>query len=79
MPYPFNELPLAEPLIITCNYITGGRLWIDEGSILQFIGWITIPMMAGESDEKRIVTRLAMPIGVAKDLVADFKAMLNLQ
>jgi hypothetical protein len=78
MVYPLNELPLAEPLIVTCQYITGGRMWIDEGSILQFIGWVAIPMMGGESEEHRIVTRLAIPLGVAKQLVGEFRAMLNM-
>lgn len=57
--------PLTEPVIIACPYLTGMDV-VFEGPIARFVGWVEIPNLGGETTERRIQLRCAMPIDAVR-------------
>lgn len=54
-----QDSPLTEPEIIQCLYITGIGIEIAD-AVVRLVGWVSVPSMGGESEERRIVMRCAM-------------------
>lgn len=54
-----KDAPLNEPEIIPCLYITGIGVEIAD-SIVRMVGWVSLPSLGGETEERRIVMRVAM-------------------
>lgn len=64
-----NDAPLTEPTIIPCPYVNGMQAILD-GPVLRFVGWTTVPAMGGETDERRICIRFAMPVPAVRECQA---------
>lgn len=61
--------PVTEPVIVNSVFITGGAIEVTD-SCVRIVGWEQQPAMSGEMVERRIVARLAMSNGVAREIVA---------
>ena len=68
--------PLTEPEIVPCLFITGGAIEAGE-STLRLVGWVQLPALGGETEERRIQVRLAMPLGAAMTLHRDLTKELG--
>lgn len=62
-----EEPPLTEPLIVPCLYVTGAAVERADHAV-RIVGWVHLPVLGGETDERRIVIRFAMPIDSARKL-----------
>lgn len=51
--------PLTEPEIVPCLFVTGLAIEIAD-SVVRLVGWVTLPSLGGETEERRIVMRVAM-------------------
>lgn len=61
------EPPLSEPLVVPCLFITGMAIEPSD-YVIRLVGWVQLPMLGGEADERRIVIRFVMPIDAARGL-----------
>lgn len=59
--------PLTEPEVIPCVFLTGGAIEAGESTV-RFVGWVQLPMLGGETEERRIQVRFAMPVDNATAL-----------
>lgn len=67
MPRHDADAPTTEPLIVPDLFITGAT--VERNShIVRLVGMVRIPRVGNESEELRIVVRLAMPVDAARDL-----------
>jgi hypothetical protein len=71
-----SDGPLTEAVPVPCLFVTGASIEVTE-HIMRFIGWVHLPDLGGETDERRIVVRFAMPIDVARRLRDDLTGMLR--
>lgn len=62
-----EQPPLTEPVIVPCLFITGGAIETSH-DLVRFVGWVAIPELGGETAERRIAVRFAMPTDVARGL-----------
>lgn len=58
---------LTEPEIIHCLYITGMAVEIAD-SVVRLVGWVSLPTLGGQTEERRIVLRCAMSNEQARNL-----------
>ena len=74
---PDEQVPiLTEPLIVQDLVITGAE--IEAGQhIVRFVGWTLSKTDKHDTPERRIVTRLAMPVDVAREIWADLADALR--
>lgn len=70
------DIPLTEPVIIDCVYVTGATIEADD-NVVRIVCWTTMPDLGGEMAERRITVRMAMPIGAARALRNDLAARLK--
>jgi hypothetical protein len=70
------EPPLTEPLIVSCVYITGAAVEAAK-HVVRVVGWVQLPQLGGEMDERRISVRFAMPIDAARALRDDLNKKLR--
>lgn len=71
------SLPLNEPVVITCVYITGAAVEATP-NIMRLVGWVTMPELGGsETNERRVAVRFAMPISAANKLRRDLHDVLK--
>jgi len=68
--------PLTEPLIISCVYCNGIDV-TPEGEVLRMVGWVVIPSLGGETEERRIVARLVMSRTAAGNLAQSITANIR--
>jgi hypothetical protein len=68
--------PLTEPEIVQCLYVTGIGIEIAD-SVVRFVGWVSLPTLGGEMDERRIVMRCAMSNTQARNFSAVLKKGLT--
>lgn len=61
------EPPLTEPIVISCVYVTGTAIDLSE-HVVRIVGWVHVPNIGGEAEERRITVRFAMPIDAARAL-----------
>lgn len=65
-----HEQPaLTEPVIVPCLYLTGGEIEVGAG-IVRFVGWTQMPAFGGQTEERRIEVRFAIPVDEARRLAA---------
>lgn len=58
---------LTEPTVVPCLYVTGMHIEISD-AVVRLVGWVALPRIDGQPEERRIVIRFAMPMDVASDL-----------
>lgn len=63
-----REPPLTEPVIITCVFVTGTAVEVANNHI-RIVGWVQMPAIGGETEERRIAVRFAMPNSVGRGLL----------
>lgn len=51
----------TEPLIVPCLYVTGAAIDASDITTVRVVGWVSLPHITGETAERRIVVRFAMP------------------
>lgn len=68
--------PLTEPRVVDCLFVTGTAIEISPHTV-RIIGWVQLPMLGGEMDERRIVVRFAMPRDAAELLRDDLVGLLS--
>jgi hypothetical protein len=56
----------------------GGAFEISEGS-LRLVAWVEVPNLGGETRERRIVARLAMPRITGDDVLTALSQVLALR
>lgn len=61
--------PLTEPVVITSAFITGGAVCVAATDV-RLIGWEALPSVAGETEERRIMTRIVMSTDTAREIAA---------
>jgi hypothetical protein len=70
------QSPLTEPVMVDCLYVTGTAIESDE-HVVRIVGWVEMPhLMGSETEERRIVVRVAMAAPTARDLCDDLKGRL---
>jgi hypothetical protein len=62
-----RQPPLTEPQCIKYLYLSGVAVEISAHTV-AFTGWVDMPDLGPETDERRIVVRFAMPIDAARRL-----------
>lgn len=62
-----NDVPLTEPEIVPCLFVTGNAVDTSTGCI-RLIAWSHMPALGGEMEERRIVARIAMSEAIAHEL-----------
>lgn len=60
---------LTEPEIIPCLYVTGLAIEIAD-SVVRLVGWVSLPNLGTEIEERRIVMRCAMSNSQARNFEA---------
>lgn len=60
-----KEPPLTEPLIVPCLYCTGAAVERVAHAV-QVIFWTHTPALGEDDGERRISSRVAMPIDIAR-------------
>lgn len=66
---------LTEPEIIPCLYITGMAIEIADSAV-RLVGWVNLPTLGGQIEERRIVMRCAMSNSQARNFATVLKAGL---
>lgn len=67
-----KEMPLAEPKPVKCLLLTGALIHIDDGRhIVRIAGWVKMPAIWGEAEERRIIVQAAMSVDAARALHDD--------
>lgn len=61
-----HDTPLSEPEIVPCLYVTGVAIEIAD-TVVRFVGWVKLPALGGETEERRIVVRFAMSNSQARN------------
>ena len=56
MPHIHSDVPLTEPDIINCLYMTGIEIDIDDDGV-RLVGWTYLPKLGDDPAERRIVMR----------------------
>lgn len=59
------EVPLTEPLVVPALYCTGVGIEFVPHAV-QFVFWTHTPDLGGESQERRITARIALPEDAAR-------------
>ena len=54
-----TNIPLTEPVIIPCVFVSAVSVLASDG-IFRFVGWVEMPPLGGEVEERRIVVRFVM-------------------
>lgn len=62
-----ENAPLTEPVIVPDLFITGGSIELMNG-VVRFVGWTHVPQLGGETEERRIVVRISLPLSKAREL-----------
>ena len=70
------EAPLTEPLIVSCVFVSGAAVERTQ-HIVRVVGWMNTPHLGGETEERRIVVRFAMPIDAARTLQRELAAAIR--
>jgi hypothetical protein len=70
-----TDAPLTEPNTIPCLYITGIGLEISD--VVRVVGWVHLPALGGETEERRIVVRFAISNTQARNLQTTLKKGLS--
>lgn len=68
--------PLTESVPVPCLFVTGLALEFTRHTV-RVIGWVQLPNLGGEMDERRIVTRFVMPLDVARQLRDDMNKTMD--
>lgn len=68
-----DQPPLTEPVIIPCLFISGGEIEFGEG-VIRFVGWTQMPALGGQTEERRIEVRFAIPTHEGLRLAAKAQA-----
>lgn len=72
-----RESPITEPSVVPDAFITGAAVEIGDSHV-RIIGWTDFPSYpSGDSDERRLITRLVMPVTVARELLAHLRIGLT--
>jgi len=71
-----SNIPLTEPVIVPCIFVSGVTVVISDG-IVRFIGWAEMPSIGGEVEERRIVVRFVMTRDAARTLRDDITKLLK--
>ncbi len=71
-----EQIPLTEPVIVPCLYLTGGEIEIGAG-VVRFVGWTQMPGLGGQTEERRIEVRFALPVEEARRLAAKLQHELR--
>jgi hypothetical protein len=66
---------ITEPETVHCLFCTGIHLEALEGCI-RLVGYADLDMVEYEQSERRIITRVVMPHGTARQLLLDLRKML---
>jgi hypothetical protein len=69
-------VPLTEPLIVSCLFVNGLAIQPEDGAI-RFVGWVYAPNLGGQTEERRIVVRFAMPLHAAREMFDTLRKVLN--
>ncbi len=67
--------PLTEPVIVSCLYADGAAVTLVDG-VVRIVAWNELPHFGGETEERRIVVRLAIPDSAARALVVELQRIL---
>lgn len=67
-----ERVPLTEPEIVPCLYVTGLAIEIAD-AVVRFVGWVHLPALGGETEERRIVVRFAVSNVQARNVQAVLK------
>lgn len=67
-----DDPPLTEPLVISCLYINGIEIESEE-SALRFVGWVKMPSIGGETEERRIAVRFTMTMRASRQMLVDLR------
>ena len=70
-----QDLPLIEALVVSTCFITGGSFEISE-TCVRLVGWEALPNVEGGVRERRVVTRIAMSTGTAREFAASLRTLL---
>ena len=65
-----SEPPLNEPLIVPCLFVTGAAVERTQ-HVVRLVGWLATPDFGGETRERRIVVRIALPLDAARKLARE--------
>lgn len=71
-----SNAPLTEPEIVPCLFVTGAAIDTATGCV-RIVGWNHVPALGGETEERRVVVRVALPPRTAHDLAAQLQDVLD--
>ena len=72
----FEGPPLTEPVEVPCLFITGISMEMRE-HIICAVGWIELPSFGGETEERRIALRFALPTSAAQTMCSDLNRFMR--
>lgn len=67
---------ITEPETVHCLFCSGIHLELIEGCI-RLVGYADLDMVEYEQSERRIITRVVMPTGTARQLLRDLQRALS--
>lgn len=70
-----SNIPLTEPTIVPCLFVTGAAIDTAYG-VIRIVGWSHCPVIGGDSEERRIVVRIALTESAARTIVRQLQQVL---
>ena len=70
-----DNIPLTEPETVPCLLVTGAAIDTAYG-IIRIVGWNHCPVLTSETEERRIVVRMALTESAARNLARELQRVL---
>lgn len=68
--------PLTEPVMVNDVFVTGAAVESSK-HVVRIVGWVEMPYLTGETEERRIVVRFVIPLDAAPKLRDDLARHLK--
>lgn len=65
-----EQVALTEPVIVQDVFVTGAAVE-SSSHVMRIVGWVQLPYLSGDAEERRIVVRFVMPTDAAVKLLDD--------
>lgn len=72
----YPDPPLTEDTGVPCLFVTGAAVEVTR-YVMRVVGWVLLPEIGGETEERRIVVRFAMPLDKARVLMSDMQSVIR--
>lgn len=67
---------LTEPAPVADVFVTGAAVESSK-HVIRIVGWVELPFLSGEVEERRIIVRFVLPVDAAGRLVDELNRHLR--